>query len=43
MVRIYYEDEGLFLALDHDEPVEPIVRAIGEAVGNGRHPADTSG
>lgn len=40
LVRIYYDDEGLFLALDHDEPVEPVVRAIGGALGNGRYPAE---
>lgn len=40
LVRIYYDDEGLFLALDHDEPVEPIVRAISGALENGRYRAD---
>lgn len=41
LVRIYYDDEGLFLALDHDEPVEPIVQAISRAIGNGRYPTDS--
>jgi hypothetical protein len=40
LVRVYYGDEGLFLALDHDEPVEPIVRAIRETVEGGRQPAE---
>lgn len=40
LVRVYYGDEGLFLALDHDEPVEPIVRAISGALENGRDRAD---
>lgn len=38
LVRVYYGDEGVFIALDHDEPVEPIVQAIGQALGNGRYP-----
>lgn len=42
LVRVYYDDQGLFLALDHDEPVEPVIRAIGQAVGNDRHPPDSS-
>lgn len=32
LVRLYVDDEGLFLALDHDEPVGPIVGAITETV-----------
>ncbi|MFB6354516.1 MAG: hypothetical protein ABEJ92_10575 [Halobacteriales archaeon] len=35
MVRIYRGDEGLFLALDHDEPVEPLVAAIDEGIAGG--------
>lgn len=35
MVRIYHEGEGLFLALDYDEPVEPIVEAVNEAIEPG--------
>lgn len=35
IVRIYHGDEGLFLALDHDEPVEPLVEAVLEAIGDG--------
>lgn len=31
VVRIYFGEEGLFLALDHGEPVEPVVAAV-EAV-----------
>lgn len=34
LVRLYFDDEGLFLALDHDEPVGPIIEAITEAVEN---------
>lgn len=40
IVRVYYDDEGLFLALDHDESVEPVVRALGTAIGNGRYEPD---
>lgn len=36
LVRIYYEDEGLFLALDHDEPVQPLVTAVSDALENGQ-------
>lgn len=32
LVRVYVDREGLFLALDPDEPVEPLVRAIEETV-----------
>lgn len=28
VVRIYFGDEGLFLVVDRDEPVEPIVEAV---------------
>lgn len=28
VVRVYFEDEGLFVTVDRDEPVEPIVDAI---------------
>lgn len=28
LVRIYFGDEGLFVALDRDEPVEPVVGAV---------------
>lgn len=31
LVRVYFGDEGLFLALDRDEAVEPVIEAI-EAV-----------
>lgn len=31
VLRVYLDDEGLFVALDPDEPVEPVVEAI-EAV-----------
>lgn len=31
-VRIYVGQEGLFIAVDPDEPVEPIVEAVKEAV-----------
>lgn len=40
MVRVYYDGEGLFLALDRDEPVTPVVKAISEALENGRYPSD---
>ncbi|MXR19196.1 hypothetical protein [Halobacterium bonnevillei] len=35
LLRVYFDDEGLFLALDRDEPVEPVVEAI-EAVHGSR-------
>jgi len=28
VVRVYFGDEGLFVAIDRDEPVEPIIEAI---------------
>jgi hypothetical protein len=28
LVRIYFDDEGLFVALDRDEPIEPVVGAV---------------
>ncbi|MGB9964219.1 hypothetical protein [Halobacterium sp. CBA1126] len=28
LVRVYFDDEGLFVALDNDEPVEPVVAAV---------------
>ncbi|NIB98368.1 hypothetical protein [Halobacterium sp. R2-5] len=31
LVRVYFGDEGVFVALDHEDPVEPVVTAI-EAV-----------
>ncbi|MFB6270514.1 MAG: hypothetical protein ABEH83_11250 [Halobacterium sp.] len=34
LLRVYFGDEGLFVALDVDEPVEPVVEAI-EAVHDG--------
>ena len=33
IVRVYVGDQGLFIALDPDEPVEPVVAAIKDAVG----------
>jgi hypothetical protein len=30
VVRIYFEDEGLFMTLDRDEPVKPVVSAVEE-------------
>lgn len=33
IVRVYVDDQGLFIALSADEPVEPVVEAIKEAVG----------
>lgn len=35
MVRVYWGEEGLFLALDPDEPVGPIVAAVRGALGGG--------
>ena len=32
LVRFYVDNQGVFLALDHDEPVEPVVAAIREAI-----------
>lgn len=32
LVRVYIDREGLFMALDPDEPVEPLVRAVEDAV-----------
>lgn len=43
LVRVYVGDEGLFLALDPDEPVEPLVRVIEDVVdsdGTGSAPTD---
>lgn len=34
LVRLYQGDAGLFLALDPDEPVQPLVEAIREAIGH---------
>lgn len=34
VVRIYVGDEGLFLAVDPDENVQPLVAAIRDAIGN---------
>lgn len=34
LVRVYFGDEGIFVALDHEEPVEPVVAAV-EAVHDG--------
>jgi hypothetical protein len=30
VVRIYFDEEGLFLTLDRDEPVKPVVSAVEE-------------
>lgn len=35
-VRVYIDREGLFMALDPDEPVEPLVRAVEDAIDSGR-------
>ena len=35
LVRIYHGEQGVFVALDHDEPVEPVVGAVREVIGNG--------
>jgi hypothetical protein len=35
MVRVYHGDEGQFLALDHDEPVQPLIEGITDAIANG--------
>ena len=35
LVRYYVGDQGLFLAIDPDEPVEPVVDALGEAIDEG--------
>ena len=35
LVRVYRGEEGLFLALDHDEPVEPVVNAVRDVIENG--------
>lgn len=32
LVRYYVGTQGVFLAIDHDEPVEPVVAAIREAI-----------
>lgn len=32
MVRIYHDGQGLFIALDRDEPVEPVVAAVTAAI-----------
>jgi len=31
LLRVYFDDEGLFIALDPEEPVEPIVEAVEDA------------
>lgn len=28
LVRVYFGDEGVFVALDHGEPIEPVVAAL---------------
>lgn len=38
LVRIYRGGEGVFVALDHDEPVEPVIGAVESAIGNGSEP-----
>lgn len=35
LVRIYYDDEGVFVALDSDEPVSPVVQAVEDAIADG--------
>ena len=35
LVRIYHGEQGLFVALDHDEPVEPVVGAVRDVIENG--------
>lgn len=35
LVRIYRDGDGVFVALDHDEPVQPVVEAVENAIGNG--------
>ena len=35
LVRIYHGDEGVFVAIDHDEPVTPVVEAVEGAIGDG--------
>lgn len=35
LVRIYRDGDGVFIALDHDEPVQPVVEAVEDAIGNG--------
>lgn len=34
LVRVYFDEEGVFLALDRDEPVEPVVEAIEDVHGD---------
>lgn len=33
LVRVYFDDEGMFMALDRDEPVEPVIEAIEDVYG----------
>ena len=35
LVRYYVGDQGVFLALDPDQPVKPVVAAIAAALGDG--------
>lgn len=35
LVRIYRDGDGVFVALDHDEAVQPVVDAVENAIGNG--------
>lgn len=38
LVRIYRGGEGVFVALDHDEPVDPVVGAVTDAIDTGTEP-----
>jgi hypothetical protein len=33
LLRIYSDRSGLFIALDPDQPVDPVVEAVEDAVG----------
>jgi hypothetical protein len=33
LLRIYFDRSGLFIALDPDQPVDPVVEAVEDAVG----------
>lgn len=35
LVRYYVDHQGVFLAIDPDEPVEPVIAALREAIGDG--------
>lgn len=35
LVRYYVGHQGIFLAVDHDEPIDPVIAALRETIGDG--------